>query len=370
MNNQKKAILLVSMGQYGKHKDSYKYCQYLNSYYNITYICFDKGLKKIEDETDIVYLETTGSAIKDTFKMIKASRALIKKRDYQLVFILYFMLSSLVKVFLDNNFILDIRTGAIDKQRLKRLKFDFMLRFEANFFKNITILSESLREKLKIDSSKSTIIPLGSDILSSKTKVYKDLHLLYIGTLTQRDIHKTVYGLAKFIEENRDKNIKVTYDIFGDGFKKETQLLKQSIEDSNLGDIITYHGRKEHDEIQHYFDKCNIGISYIPMTEYFDCQPPTKTFEYIYSGMICLATNTKENRYIINSDNGILFNDNPDAFKDVLEKVYKNISNYQTDIIISSLKGYTWESITKDKLLPFLESTISTHYENILCKKV
>ena len=356
MSSSKPSILFISLGQYGKHKDSYKYCQYLNSYYNITYICFDRGSKKMKDDTEVIYLKSTGNSILDTFKMIKASRKLIHQKNYQLVFILYFMLCSLVKVFLNSSFIVDIRTSAIDKNRLKRLKFNSMLRVEVKFFKNITIISESLRKKLKIDTKKSTIIPLGADILSSKKKVYRDIHLLYIGTLSQRDVHKTVYGLSKFINENRDKKIKITYDIFGDGFAYDTKLLKESIEKSNLGDIVKYHGRKEHYELQDYFDRCNIGVSFIPMTEYFDCQPPTKTFEYINSGMVCLATDTSENRKIINIDNGLLFDDNPDAFKDVLVKLCQNISTYKTDKIICSISGYTWKSIIKSKLFPLLES--------------
>ena len=356
MNKSKPSILFISLGQYGQHKNSYKFCQYLNSYYNITYICFDKDFKKIKDDTEVIYLDSTANPILDTFKMIKASRKLINQNNYQIVFILYFMLCSLIKFFLNSNFIVDIRTGAIDKSRLKRLKFDSMLKMEVKFFKNIIVISESLRKKFKIDAKKSTIIPLGSDILSSKKKIYKDLHLLYIGTLTQRDIHKTVYGLSKFINENKDKEIKITYDIFGDGFAYETKLLKESIEKSNLGNIVKYHGRKEHYELQDYFDKCNIGVSFVPMTEYFDCQPPTKTFEYINSGMVCLATNTSENRKIINKDNGLLFDDSSDEFKNVLVKLCQNISNYKTDKIIYSINEYTWENIVERKLLPFLES--------------
>ena len=113
MSRSKPSMLFIALEQYGKHKNSYKHCQYLNSYYNITYICFDRGLKKIKDNTEVIYLDSTANPIRDTFKMIKASRKLINQRDYQIVFILYFMLCSLVKFFLNSNFIVDIRTGAI-----------------------------------------------------------------------------------------------------------------------------------------------------------------------------------------------------------------------------------------------------------------
>jgi len=42
---------------------------------------------------------------------------------------------------------------------------------------------------------------------------------------------------------------------------------------------------------------------------YYDCQPATKTFEYILSGMVCIATSTYENKKLINNINGVLCND-------------------------------------------------------------
>jgi hypothetical protein len=211
-------------------------------------------------------------------------------------------------------------------------------------------------KKLKLNPTKCTIVPLGSDILSSKNKTYINFHLLYIGTLSNRNIYQTVNGLSKFIEENQDKKIEITYDIFGDGLKKDVERLAQSIKESKLDNIIKYHGRKNHYEIQDYFDKCNIGVSYIPITEYFDCQPPTKTFEYVNSGMVCLATATSENRVLINQENGLLFDDNEESFKEVLTKLYNNREKYNTAKIIDTLSSYTWENIVNNKVIPFMLS--------------
>jgi len=352
--NEKKDILFINLAQYGKHIDSYKYCQYLNKHYNITYICFYQNLKKIEDDTKVIYLKSTGSSILNTFKMIISAKKLTYNNNYQVVYILYFMLCSFLKFFSKTDFILDIRTGSINPKRIKREKFNAILRFESKFFKKISIISESLMKNLKLNPNKCTIIPLGSDILSSQNKTYTNFHLLYIGTLSNRNIYQTVNGLSKFIEEHQDKKIEITYDIFGDGLKKDVARLEQSIKNSKLGNIIKYHGRKNHCEIQDYFDKCNIGVSYIPMTKYFDCQPPTKTFEYVNSGMVCLATATSENRVLINKENGLLFKDNENSFKEVLTKFYNNREGYKTAKIINTLSDYTWENIVNNKLIPFI----------------
>ena len=59
------------------------------------------------------------------------------------------------------------------------------------------------------------------------------------------------------------------------------------------------------------------------MTKFYDIQTPTKTFEYIISGLFCIATNTTANKNLINKDNGILCDDNATSFSNALMKLYK-----------------------------------------------
>ncbi len=356
--NLRANILFVHLTQYGRHTNSYKHCKNLMKHYDMTYLCFEENVKKIEDDVNVIYLQKEGSSVRNVFKIIREARKLIKQNDYQLIYIFYFKFCFLIKLFLEKNFLLDIRTGAIAGHRAERWRSNFLLRIESFFFDNITILSNSLRKKLKLNSFKCTVVPLGSDILSSKNKSYDKLSLFYIGSLNNREIYKTVHGLAKFLRANRDKNIEITYDIFGYANKEKTLLLTNSIIENGLNNIVKYHGRKEHYEIQDYFDNCNVGVSYIPMTEYYDCQPSTKTFEYINSGMVCLATDTSANRDVINDKNGILFDDNADAFKDALDKLYRNRNNYKTDEILQTLEMYTWKRIFEDKLFPLIKNII------------
>ncbi len=353
---KKEKILLVHLTQYGKHTNSYKYCQYLKDYYHVSYLCLDQGSSKIEDETNVIYLKRSGSSIRDTFEIIRKARKLIAQEEYRVIYIFYFRLCSGIKLFQSNNFVLDIRTSSINKGWFEREKFNLILRLEAKLFTHLTVISDSLREKLKLNPHRSTIVPLGSDILSSKTKSYQNFHLLYIGTLTRRDIDKTVYGFSKFVQTHQDHEIEISYDIFGDGLEQDVLALKEAIIDSGMENFVSYHGRKEHHEITEYFDYCNVGVSYIPMQEYFDCQPPTKTFEYINSGMVCLATATSENKRLIHDDNGLLFEDNSEAFYHVLLELYKRRERYDTAVIIQSLTAYTWKNIVENRVRPLIAS--------------
>ncbi len=337
------SLLLINTDQFGYHSDSYKYCYYLKEKFDITYLCFDAGQEKqYQEGVRVIYVSWKGNYFKKGYDFIRFALKYIKENEFDFVFMLYFPLCFMVKVFTAKNIVLDIRTGSVNKSAIKRTFLDTLLRLEALYFKDITIISKSLSEKLGINKSKIEIIPLGSDIISKKDKNFDFPRLFYVGTLYNRNIHETIIGLKRYIECNAVE--KVTYDIFGFGTKFEEDLLNKTITENRLNDIVKFHGRKTHREIQSYFDDCNIGVSYVPITKYFDCQPPTKTYEYVNSGMICIATDTFENRRLINENNGILCKDTAESFSLGLSKIFGNMANYHSADIRNTLKEYSWET--------------------------
>lgn len=355
-----KKLLLINRTQFGYHIDSYKYCQYLKNNFEITYICFDTGKEKIHEETvTVIYVPYQKSFIKKGINFIKLCRDIIEKEKYDIIFIVHFLMASLIKLgFEKNDFILDIRTGSVNQNKLKRIIEDNILRIETCFFKKVTIISESLSNKLNININKVHILPLGSDSFVTKKKTFKTINLLYVGTLSGRDIFKTILGLAKLIENKSFKNLKIpiSYDIIGFGTKSEENLIKKTIEENKLEDIVIFHGRKLHNDLESYFESSNIGISFIPITDFYQCQPPTKTFEYINSGLYCIATNTKEHQNLINDKNGILCEDNSDSFFNALLYLSNNILTINQNEISLTLRNYTWEKIIIENLLPYLEN--------------
>src|SRR5690606_31743303 len=108
------------------------------------------------------------------------------------------------------------------------------------------------------------------------------------------------------------------FDVVGFGYNDEEDNLKRLVVELGLQDVVNFHGRMSHTDAQVFFDRSNIGISYVPLTSYYDHQPPTKTYEYILSGMPVVATETSENVKLINSVNGVLCKDTPDSFADGL----------------------------------------------------
>src|SRR5690606_1611564 len=123
-----------------------------------------------------------------------------------------------------------------------------------------------------------------------------------VGSLNKRRIEDTIIGFRKFYSEYHEKT-KIVYDIIGFG-KNEKDILNL-IKEEKMEDVIGFHGRKHYYQLYEFFDKANIGVCYIPITDFFDVQPPTKLFEYALSGLFTIATKTKENEKFINPKNGV-----------------------------------------------------------------
>jgi glycosyltransferase involved in cell wall biosynthesis len=181
------------------------------------------------------------------------------------------------------------------------------------------------------------------------------LILLYIGTLTSRNISQTVEGLSLFLKNIR-KNIDIKYHIVGGGKPFEVKKLNDTINHFNLQRIVQYEGPVYGENLKRFFTNCNIGVSYIPMIEDYDCQPATKTIEYLMAGMPVIATGTFENKKIISDHNGVLIQDNPQSFAEGLKKIISVLHNYDSGKISSSVNEYSFECIIDNKLKPLLYS--------------
>jgi len=349
----RKKILIINKSQFGYLTDYYKYCEYLRDEFDVTYLCFDVGNKKLQMENvNIKYVSNKG------IKLIRGIRFVINAFSQALtfngiIFINYFENCQLLKILLPwKKMILDIRSLSINPNNKIRAIQNKKIKKATKYFNFTTIISEGLRKQINLDIKKSEILPLGADAISTTKKNFgNSIHLLYVGTLNGRNINQTIEGLSIFMKRNPEIT-NISYHIVGDG--KELPELKKIVSEIGLNNVITLYGRIPHFELQPFFDKCNIGGSYIPMTEYYAFQPPTKTFEYILSGMVCIATDTNENRLLISKENGVLCEDNPESFANALDYVYYNRQNYNSETIRNSLKDYTWENIVNKYLIPIL----------------
>jgi glycosyltransferase involved in cell wall biosynthesis len=350
----KHKLLIINRTQFGYHIDTYQYCKHVTDLFDVTYCSFDGGRPKISvPGIQYVYVSHRGSILMRYLRFMWICLTECKK-DYAVVFINYLLGCSILKLmYPGKHFIMDIRTGSVSKNKYKRQWLDFILRMESFFFKHITVISYSLTKKLKLPNKKVHILPLGADPVNVPTKKYSSLHLLYVGTLTDRRIDDTIRGFARFYCEYKN-SVRITYDIIGDGYNNELNKHRKLVADLGVENAISLPGYIHQSQLLNYFIRCNIGVSYIPIDDIYDCQPPTKTFEYLLAGMPVIATATYENRRVINYRNGILIQDKPNYFYEAIKILYYNRYNYNSEYISRTNKIYSWKHIVESNLLPYI----------------
>lgn len=357
--NEKDNIIIVTWQQFGYHTDTFQYCKYLKNDVKITFICFDEGLKHIyNNDINIKYIKLLNSKLLNRLAIFSFVIFYTIKLNSKIVFIKYFKGCSLLTKLLKNyNLVLDIRTATVIKELELREKYDKLITKESKLFKNITVISDGVANRLNIKSFK--LLPLGGETfnnLEDKKVSFDKLDMIYVGTFDNRKIEDTIKGVIRLSEKyGKDK---FTYTIIGFASNKdEEENIKFLIEENKFANI-NFLGRIDNDKLGEYFKECNIGISYIPKTDYFNYQPPTKTYEYLFNGLYTIATSTYENKKIINDFNGILIEDNESDF---VAKVEKLINNVNLEItrkkIVKSVERYSWENISKN-LFDYFKSII------------
>jgi glycosyltransferase involved in cell wall biosynthesis len=351
-------ILFINKEQYGYHIDTYKYCVYLSGKFNITYICWDEGRKKIFTEgINCIYLQKEGGLINRYLILIRSVRNEIYKNNYDLIFILYFFGCSLLKLFnINSTFNLDIRTIAVTSNKSKNFILDKLLKFETLFFKNITVISQETGKQIRI--KEFTVLPLGGESIVDSKILTDNLNLIYVGTLSNRNIMTLVNGFKKYILSYPVIR-KTTLTLIGDGYNNELEIINQFIKFNGLEKFVFTTGYVQNDNLDVYFEKATCGVSFVPITPYYQNQPPTKTYEYLLSGLPVLATNTNANAKIIHRSNGVLILDNIDGVSNGIFEISEKLSSFKSAQIQKEMEGSLWKNIVINILVPYLGNILN-----------
>lgn len=341
-------ILILCQTQLGYHLDTYFYCKYLSKTHTVHYVCWDYCKEKQDIEgVNTLYVTRNGNILIRNLRYIITSINFLKSNKISICFIKYFRGCSILRVLFPKvKFVFDIRTGSVSNKYIHRFFYDSMMKFESKFFQNITIVSDSLAKKLSL-RRKAKILPLGSISFNKNTKSLKSLDLIYVGTLHNRQIEKSVEGFRKFLNA-RGTSDNCMYTIIGSGPKNEVEYLQSLVEEYDLSKSVKILGQIPFLDLHKYFHKANIGVSFIPMTPFFDVQPATKTYDYMLSGLVVIATKTYENTLVINESNGVLIDDSAEAFCKGLNQILARKDSYCTEKIRENAKIYHWDSVTKD----------------------
>lgn len=345
----KERLIIISPRQYGYQTDYLKYVEYLPDKYNIIFICLDQKENRFEcHNADIRYIRLIGKHISYLWFI-----------TYTYIYILFhsgkvmtsnFKGCRFLKKFLPwRKMVINIRTVSVETDPYKAKEQNARIRQDALPFDRIIMISIGGAKQLHLPMDKVDVVGLGADVISDTHKKYNPIHLLYVGTMNHRDIPKTVKGFHHYLHISSD--VSATYDIIGDG--DELQEIQDYVLSNNLQNQIFIHGRKRYDELKPYFDKCNIGVAFVPINEAYCYQPPTKTYEYINSGLFVIATRNKVHEETVHKDSGILINDTEEDFCNAILKIH----HLHIDDIHVRRRGtpFLWKTIIMNELVTSLE---------------
>ena len=173
--------------------------------------------------------------------------------------------------------------------------------------------------------------------------------------LSGRNIEETIVAFSRFYKDFGDK-LSLRYTIIGEGLAGQRAALLAMAKKLGVLHVLEIPGYVPHDQLKEYFGRCNVGVSYAPITAYYDHYPPTKTFEYLLAGMPVIATDTTANRRIISDINGVLVRDTSDAFYDALCTLAQRQCCYDAAAIRESVADRTWKNIMVNNAIPHLEN--------------
>ena len=288
----KPRLLYVSPAQFGYKPPIFNNCRYLAQHFEVSAITPDKGRDR-RHLPEVKVRLVPGRRGFHRFSAFVRSAIRTTYESFDVVLVEEFPGSWTIPAFGSRAvYVLDIRTGSVAPKRWVRALIDTTIRCDALCYRHVCVISEGLRARLRLSPRRAHILPLGAVPIEIGEKDFRaGLRLLYVGTLTGRRIEDTVIG----VHEAARRGIAITYDIVGDGWTDERSRLASLIERLGIGHSVHLHGFIHHDELRPLYERCNVGVSYVPRTPYYDVQPPTKTFEYLLAGMPVIATATSEN---------------------------------------------------------------------------
>jgi hypothetical protein len=352
----KKKILIIFNGPINSITDLKNYIFFSNEIYNIYYIGYNGiSLSSDVDNVNIISLDGNGSGflgrIKLFLRLVK-SLSIIKP---DVIYIPYFLGCSIFRIF-HKKCILDIRSSTIHLSGFIRFVKNRIMLFESLFFKYRFVISAEVNDYIGFVGNYD-VVPIGSSAFGYSIKKFNKVSLLYVGTFHLRNLSIFIEALS-IVYNSTDFDFD-KFTIIGFGSEDEISLINYSIEKSNLANKIFFLGEIRPPEIFSYFKNHNVGVSFVPNNAYFYYQPPTKTCEYLMSGMAVMATPNSLNHKLIDSSNGVIFEDTVEGCIKGLEKLYNSLSLYKSASIVDNPNLYTWDKVVNLFFIPSVEKIIN-----------
>ncbi len=352
----RESIVLVSFEQFGYHIDTLEYCRHLRDRYSVTYLCLDHHLPRRELEgIEVVYCRRRPFGKAEVGLLLDAAATVARLRP-DVVFLRRTKLSFLLRLrFPWTPMVFDVRSGSVETGARRRAIENILLRFNSWFFRDITVISGGLAQQLGLPR-RARVLPLAADRQQQLTTAPRnELRLVYVGTFKNRHLDRTVDGLKLFLAAGGTA-VPVRYTIVGFGSDEERRTISEAVVAQGLDDLVEIRDRLDHEDLPALLAEHNVGVAFTPKVPWFEHQPSTKIYEYLHSGLLCLATDNAANREVVSGDNGVLVDDSADAVARGLDRILDLLPQWSPRTVADGVRESTWEGIVSGTLVPLLET--------------
>ena len=170
---------MINQDQFGYKAGYYHYCKHLvKQGHKITYLCNDHGLPKMNiDGIRVIYVKES-SSIKWRKIFLSKIKELKAEETIDIALCSYFRGCSILKTISKGlPIVIDVRSGDLSKNEIKRKLYNRIIKFEASLFSHIMILSGSLAKLLKLKEGSYDVVPLGADEISDASRQYEAIKI-------------------------------------------------------------------------------------------------------------------------------------------------------------------------------------------------
>ena len=250
--------------------------------------------------------------------------------------------------------IYDIRTGGIG-HGFDAWLINFMARTAPFFADGIITLSSALYQRLFGKRVLfHAIVPLGvatdryQKIIHSSNKK-KHFDFVYIGSLGKNRNLKILLEAFTVVQQQFNQ---VYLTLIGGG--DDMVALQEWVAFRHLEPVITFLPTVPFERVPEMLAKADCGLSFIPVTPWFNPQPPLKTLEYLSSNLPVVATATDSHRELWSKlPPELLRHDDVADFGLGLEFAFQQRSKLKAVDFRSIALKFDWLQITQTKLVPF-----------------
>ena len=244
-----------------------------------------------------------------------------------------------------NKIFVDIRTASVSKSKLRRYFENSFLRLNSFLSYRSLVFNSLIAEKIGLLPQKIVEIPLATEQKIIRRDERATNNFLYVGILYGRSLEKLVYSIEKVVVNKKITNFQCR--IVGNGFMMKKKLLNL-VNDLGLNDYVKVIGERYSYELIEQLKWADYGLSYVPIIDAFQFQPPTKILDYAASGLPVVATRTVASQELmVEGVNGITAGDSIDEYAIGLAKITK--MRFESSRVAETVKKYSVKNVVEKK---------------------